>query len=434
MQIAAHVQLIARLTPHDDVEARAQISLLVEHLTCRASADSCGNTQRSSSTSGTIVATHVTDGAGECSQQEACSPSRSPSRRVSPLRLAASPLTHPDTAKEVSSCDSGALYSTKHHEEAFYAATSSPLICTMAAIPEDLTQREPAPLTPQHMRKSLSFSSNNVGRMKIGGVVSSSRGSDGDLGGSDKSWARSPPFLLALSEEEDVEDYAMTVEAAEDGCSCADHKVDLSSSALSNASTQGSSELVLARAVTEDELLRDFRARQFAAGRHAYEHSPPRERLRGSANSNLGASSSTGSPSAATLVHSPTPRPQESLATRMAQQRRERQAARAQKKLLTPITEPRRHLLAREWNASSGETGVATNDAESAPTVDSAAASLAPEESASTDSISSQPSALALAPAYAPVIEGNTSSGSYCMTHVLLNVLVSSRPCAMSHE
>ena len=322
MQIAAHVQLIARLTPHDDVEARAQISLLVEHLTCRTSADSCGNTQRSSSTSGTIVATHVTDGAGESSQHEACSPSRSPSR-VSPLRLAASPLTHPDAAKEVRSCDSGALYSTKHHEEAFYAATSSPLICTMAAIPEDLTQREPAPLTPQHMRKSLLVSSNNVGRMKIGGVVSSSRGSDGDLGGSDKSWVRSPPFLLALSEEESVEDYAMTVEAAEDGRSCADHSAqsDLSSSAWSNASTQGSSELLLARAVTEDELLRGFRARQFAAGRHAYEHSPPRERLRGSANSNLGASSSTGSPSAATLVHSPTPRPQESLATRMAQQR-----------------------------------------------------------------------------------------------------------------
>ena len=284
----------------------------------------------------------------------------------------------------------------------------------MAAIPEDLTQREPAPLTPQHMRKSLLVSSNNVGRMKIGDVVSSSRGSDGDLGGSDKSWVRSPPFLLALSEEESVEDYAMTVEAAEDGRSCADHSAqsDLSSSAWSNASTQGSSELLLARAVTEDELLRGFRARQFAAGRHAYEHSPPRERLHGSANSNLGASSSTDSPSAATLVHSPTPRPQESLATRMAQQRRERQAARAQKKLLTPITEPRRHPLAREWNASSGETGVATNDAESAPTVDSAAASLAPEESASTDSISTRPSALALAPAYAPVIEGNTSSGS----------------------
>ena len=107
------------------------------------------------------------------------------------------------------------------------------------------------------------------------------------------------------------------------------------SSALSNASTCASSELWLARSETEEEALRGLRARKSAASRHMVDSSPPRERLVAAESRNAAAGGALGggahlTPGASCVlggrsgpsIRFPTPRPTESLASRMAQQRR----------------------------------------------------------------------------------------------------------------
>ena len=105
-------------------------------------------------------------------------------------------------------------------------------------------------------------------------------------------------------------------------------------SALSNASTCASTELWLGRSMTEEEALRGARARQAAASRNLLSTSPPREcfdSARGyPTHITPGASTAVSHRSGNMHVRFPTPRPTESLASRMAQQRRQRSAARAQ--------------------------------------------------------------------------------------------------------
>jgi len=176
-----------------------------------------------------------------------------------------------------------------------------PTVVHMKTIPEDLTQREPAPPAHTHWQ--------------------------GDSGAPAQHYhvqlADKPPMpgsMGSITEGDDEE------EAAEDGGGRSNGTGRTDASMLSNASTIKSAELTLGRSTSEEETLELVkRNRQQAAGT-AVAPATRAQRVVHPAVSGAQGGGRTGEQ----RVHLPTPRPNESLASRMAQQRRTRMAQRAQ--------------------------------------------------------------------------------------------------------
>jgi len=176
-----------------------------------------------------------------------------------------------------------------------------PTVVHMKSIPEDLTQREPAPPVPTHWQ--------------------------GDSGAPAQHYhvqlADKPPMpgsMGSITEGDDEE------EAAEDGGGRSNGTGRTDASMLSNASTIKSAELTLGRSTSEEEALELMkRNRQQAAGTVA----APATRAQRVVHPAVSGPQGVGR-TGEQRVHLPTPRPNESLASRMAQQRRQRMAQRAQ--------------------------------------------------------------------------------------------------------
>jgi hypothetical protein len=326
LKVAVSVRLLPKLSDSSSgsASAVARVDYIVEHLTSR----SCDSE----------------------SSPAAVSPARSgtssPKRSVTPLRLSCSPPFSPEVTSEFSVAEFGVVGRG--------GIGAADLVSHMASIPEDLTQREPAPLTPAHMR-----------------ARTPTQHGDGEGGEGNATVVGHHPrvALPSLSEDDDQVDVG-NEDVEDDSMAASGRSLSALSdlSALSNASTGTSigSELWLARSLTDEDALRAARARQTAAARQLGQSiSPPHERFdpaQGVPTVGPGASAAAGL--CGPHVRFPTPRPTESLASRMAQQRRQRMAQRAQHRHrdrrregdeLAPSDAPGTALLAAGgWLGSSG--------------------------------------------------------------------------------
>ena len=331
LSISALVTLDPELLDDGVAVAVCRINLRVDTMTCRSHADwssqattspgreaSLPSSSRSRSGLGAaFCATAAAHSAAPCGGGRPSSPPL-----VSPLRLTSPYCSHRDPAREM--------------------AFSNDLVSHMVTIPEDHSAREPAPLTPAHLRHhSLSRASRAPQHRERGSRHNLSIGeaerlacalvdphSTSEGGPSGAALAASLP-TVSEGEGED-EGRLQEGEAEELGCGLSiSARSELS--ALSNASTCTSSELWLARCRTDEAALCGARARHYASGSNVLEHSPPKERFdpaQGCPDLTPGASYTCGSRGGA-AVRFPTPRPEESLASRMAQQRRQRMALRS---------------------------------------------------------------------------------------------------------
>ena len=213
------------LLPAERGGCAARIDLSVEHVLAGGGASA--SPSRASTSSRTATS-------------QSSNPVRSnPPPQISPLRLGASSITSPDAKREFATADDG-LANAPMGASAFgsglWGSSMDGGVSHMTSIPEDHTQREPAPLTPMHLESRHAEADGTV--------------------------ALAATKLPTVGEDTWGE---------EDGSLCGDHtsrSLDALSDELSELSN-ASSELWLARSRTEEDALRGARARQMAAARNA---------------------------------------------------------------------------------------------------------------------------------------------------------------------